>query len=451
MFGLEFRPLIFDSVYGLSVTKRILRGNLKINDFDSGYLFIGPFSSGKTTLSRIFARSILCENRLPDMSPCNVCQSCKNFLEGKHPGYLEIDAANNGTKDRIQEIKEILRYESITGKKIILFDEAQNITKEGKDALLLQLELGDPNVILIFCTTEVDKMPKTIKSRCSDFRLPEPSENDIIEKLEKICEIKDLKFNRDALHMIVLSVGRHYRDAENKLRQVSMLGDITIENVKSVVSLYDSEITSMLLALPNDLSTAINISDNLISLMDVRQIYNSILRLINDSIKNMNNVTFGSQDYSKIIGSLRNSFGSTLFEILDYVINKDRLNDVTMFQSDLLILHYKFLKGGFKFKAFDVPEEYKVVGKKEKDSSQNEGREILKDRSLEPWEKDDKLRSLKMKRLQTDKNESVEEKVSKKWGPETKFNVPNQPEKSKISKEKFAEIVDGGIVEPDRI
>lgn len=449
MFGTEFRPLTFDSVYGLPVLKKVLIGNLKANIFDAGYLFIGPYSSGKTTISRLFARSILCENRAEDMSPCNECPSCKAFLEGRHAGYLEIDAANNGTKDKIQEIKEVLKYESVVGKKIILFDEAQNITKEGKDALLLQLEMDDPNVILIFCTTEVDKMPSTIKSRCCDFRLSEPSEKDILQKLEDICKIKDLKYSRDALHMIVLAVGRHYRDAENKLRQVSMLGDITIENVKAVVALYDSEITTMLLALPNNLSAAVKTSESLMEAMDIRQIYNSTLRLLNDAIKSTCGVVFDSSDYTKIVNSLRNNFGNTLFELLDYIMCKERLNDVTMFQSDILILHYKFVKGGFKFKAFEAPVEQVDRNKKRADD-QNEGRDILQDKSLEPWEKDDKLRSLKIKKLQSEKNEKVPEMVSKKWGPEIKDGVPDQPEKSKLTKEQFTEIV-GGAVESEKI
>jgi DNA polymerase III gamma/tau subunit len=280
--------------------------------------------------------------------------------------------------------------------------------------------------------------------------LPEPSEKDIIQKLIKICELKDLKYEMDALHIILRATGRHYRDAENKMRQVSMLGDVSIENVKLVVSLYDNEISAMLLALPSDLSTAIRMSEKLISFMDIRQMYDSILRLLNDSIKNMNGVTFESADYTNIIGSLRNSFGNTLFEILDYVLNKNRLNEVTVFQSDILILHYKFLKGGIKFKAFDAPEEVTQV--KKRTDTQDEGREILDDKTLQPWEKDDKLRVLKAKKLQTEKVEQVTETVSKVWGPEMKSKVPEQPIKSNssITKEQFTQIV-GGIIEPDRI
>ena len=150
MFGIKYRPLSFKGIYGLPVVKKVLQKILSTGVYDPGYLFEGAYSSGKTTISRIFARSILCENRLEDMSPCNVCESCRAFLENRHMDYIEIDAANNGTKDKIQDIKELIKYESITGTKIILYDEAHNISKDGKDALLAQLEKEDSNVIIIF-------------------------------------------------------------------------------------------------------------------------------------------------------------------------------------------------------------------------------------------------------------------------------------------------------------
>jgi hypothetical protein len=205
----------------------------------------------------------------------------------------------------------------------------------------------------------------------------------------------------------------------------------------------------MLLALPNNLSAAVKTSESLMEAMDIRQIYNSTLRLLNDAIKSTCGVVFDSSDYTKIVNSLRNNFGNTLFELLDYIMCKERLNDVTMFQSDILILHYKFVKGGFKFKAFEAPVEQVDRNKKRADD-QNEGRDILQDKSLEPWEKDDKLRSLKIKKLQSEKNEKVPEMVSKKWGPEIKDGVPDQPEKSKLTKEQFTEIV-GGAVESEKI
>lgn len=441
MFGVKFRPLSFNDVFGLYFVKETLSNIIRIGEYDPGYLFTGPFSSGKTTISRIFARSILCLDRQKDMSPCNKCSSCKAFLQDKHPGYLEIDAANNGSKDRVKDIKESLKLESLTGIKIILFDEAHNISKEGKDALLAQLELSDSNVIIIFCTTEPDKMPKTLSSRCMSFQFLQPLELDIIKKLEKICQVENIEYNKEALYTIIRSTGRHYRDAENKLRQISLLGPVSFENVNKSVVLYDKEISLMLMHIPEDLSSAINISDYLVVHMDVNRIYYTILRLLNDSIKLLNGVAFESASYASILKDLKGKYGTMLFELLDYILSKNKLNDLTFFQSDLLVLHYKFQKGGIKFKPFDTPK--KTVEKKENITASDE-RSIIEDKNLQPWERDNLLRELKMKRLNVAKEKRVNEKVSKKWGPEKKEKEPEQFEKNLLSSEDFSKIIDGG-------
>lgn len=440
MFGVKFRPLTFNDVFGSDFIKSTLSNIIKIGEYDPGYLFTGPFSSGKTTISRIFARSILCLNRQEDMSPCNKCSSCRAFLEDKHPGYLEIDAANNGSKDRVKDIKESLKLESLTGIKIIHFDEAHNISKEGKDALLAQLELLDSNVIIIFCTTEPDKMPKTLSSRCLSFQFLQPLESDIIKKLEKICRYEKIEYDKEALHTIVRSTGRHYRDAENKLRQISLLGQVSFENVNKMVTLYDKEISMMIMDIPEDLSSVLKISDYLVAHMDVNRVYYTILRLLNDSIKFLNGVTFESVSYTSILKDLKNKYGTMLFELLDYILNKNKLNDLTFFQSDLLILHYKFQKGGIKFKPFDAPK--RTFEKKEDDTVSDE-RAIIEDKNLQPWERDNLLRELKMKRLNVTKENKVKEKVSEKWGPEQKENIPKQFEKNELSSEDFGKIVNG--------
>lgn len=440
MFGVKFRPLTFNDVLGLDFIKDTLSNIIKTEEYDPGYLFTGPFSSGKTTISRIFARSILCSNRQKDMSPCNKCASCRAFLENKHPGYLEIDAANNGSKDRVKDIKESLKLESLTGIKIILFDEAHNISKEGKDALLAQLELSDSNVIIIFCTTEPDKMPKTLSSRCITFQFLQPLESDIIKKLEKICEFEKIEYDGEALHTIVRATGRHYRDAENKLRQISLLGPVSFENVNKIVVLYDKEISIMLIKIPEDLSAAIKISDYLVAHMDVNRVYYTILRLLNDSIKFLNGIVFESISYTSILKDLKNRYGSLLFELLDYILNKNKLNDLTFFQSDLLILHYKFQKGGIKFKPFDAP---KKTAEKTENIMTLDERTIIEDKNLQPWERDNLLRELKMKRLNVKKENRVTEKVSKKWGPEQKDKIPKQFEKNDLSSEDFGKIIEG--------
>ena len=445
MYGVEFRPLNFDSVLGLGVTKDILKAILKGGSYDPGYLFIGSHSTGKTTLGRIFARSVFCTNKKEDMSPCNTCKSCKMFLENRHPGYLEIDAANNGNKEDIQNIKERLSYESVSDYFIILFDEAHNISTAGKDSLLLQLEKINNNIILLFCTTEPDKMPDTISSRCIQFLLQNPSEKDVRDKLTEICKNKELEYDPEALFTIVRGTGRHYRDAENKLKQVSYLGNISNDNVKKVVSLYDEEITAMLLTLSYDLSKAMQISDFLVSCMNVKNIYENILKIINDSIKFMNGISFDSERYNNLLKTLSKQYGNSLFEVLNYILSKNKLTDLTMFQTDLLILHYKFLRGGF-----DPQEVKSIEGVKAqespKDSTKEKGSVIktIKDiQELPPGEKEDVVRAYKNDRRNQGKDSRVAEKVSDKWGPEVKENVTPMLHKKEVTRDVISKVLQG--------
>jgi DNA polymerase III subunit gamma/tau len=381
------------------------------------------------------------------MSPCNTCPSCISFLEDRHPGYLEIDAATNSGKDRIQEIKDSLKFESVAHKKIILFDEAHGISKDGKDALLKQLETEDPNVLFLFCTTELEKMPDTIRSRCIEFHLPEPSESLIVEKLKTICDVKKLPYDPEALEIIVRASGRHYRDAENKLRQVSILGDISVDNVQQVVTLYDQDVVEMLMALPKDLSKAMQIADQLTSKMDIRSIYHSILRILNDAIKHSVGVPFDSERYSSLLKLIKAQYESLLFEILDFILSKNRLSDLVYFQSDLLILHHKFAKGGLNFKGFVPPVDDEQGAKKEK----KESREVTDTKNLPPWQRDEVLRKLRMEKLQkADTSGKLPEKVSNKWGPEIVEKTPAQIKKSKLSPQEFRKMM-GDVVEGEEV
>lgn len=449
MFGVEFRPLDFESVYGLDTVKDVLRGALKSQDYDPGYLLAGSYSSGKTTIGRIFARAVLCPNKSSDMSPCNQCPSCRSFIEERNPGYLEIDAANNGTKDRIQSIKETLQYESISGYKIILFDEAHRISKEGKDALLTQLERIRNNVILLFCTTEIEKMPPEIASRCLEFHFPDPTEKEIVRKLKDICEVKDLSYKDQALRMIVRSGGRHFRDAENRLRQVSLLGDITEENVKKVATTYDKEIAALLLYLSTDISKSLKVADYLVTKMDVRRLYHNILAMLNDAVKSMNGVIFLDEHYHSLLRKLEERYDKTLYEMVSHILGKNRLNDVTFFTSDLMVMHYKFKKGGFKVEGFSGRPSQSDPVSKEPSEKEKFKKETLEDENLEPWERDERVRAFKMRNIKKGPDAKVPERVSDSWGPEEKKGAFNR-EKAKLTPKEFERIVRGDL-EPDKI
>jgi DNA polymerase III subunit gamma/tau len=450
MFGTKYRPLDFDSVFGLDDIKDILKAIIKSDQYDPAYLFEGDYSSGKTTLGRLFSRSILCHNRKEDMSPCNECPSCLDFLAERNTSYIEIDAANNGSKEKIQELLELLKYESVSGKMIIFIDECHEISKAGKDALLIELEKENKNVIVIFGTTNRDKMPPTLRSRCVEFQLPQPTESNVLRKLEKICELNSLKYTQDALFNIVQASGRHYRDAEIKLELASRLGDIDETNVGKVVTLYTKEIAYLLVALSYDLTKTFKAAEYLLSRSNTKDIYERILMMINDTIKYSQGFTFESNSYVEILKMLSKQYGSSLFEVLDYIISKQRLNDLTLFHSDLLIIHYKFLQSHFDPKEI-VVSKASPTGSGTASSSTSVkldgtmGLDYINKQP--PWEREDLIRQIKHKKTKEFQDDRISEKVSEEWGPQKKEPTADKKAllRGKITKEAFREAVKGTL------
>jgi len=443
MFGTEFRPLDFKSVLGLDNIKEILSSALVKSMIDPAYLFVGSLSSGKTTLARIFARSILCEKKQEDGSPCNQCHSCKSFLEDRNPGYIEIDAANNSSKDKIKELFESLRYESVAQKRIILFDECHNLSKEAKDALLKQTEDPIDNVVFLFCTTEVDKMPGTLRSRCIEIQLNQPTELDVQKKLVSICDLKGIEYDQDALHMLARSSGRYYRFAENKLRTVSYLGAVSVENVNKVSPAYTEEVVNMLVTLSYDLTEALKICDFLISRMNVKLIYQNLLSVIVDAIKFSTDIITDSPFYNSLLKKVAVQYGASLYEILSYIIEKNRFTDTTMLQSDILVMHYKFLRDQFAPKNPVSVKSPVFEETKERQPKKVEGPSSLNEiASLPGWKKEEAVRNIVQKKRLENRDDRVDEKFSEACGLDVVKNIP-KANRSSISPEEFRKRLGG--------
>ena len=446
MFSTKYRPQDFKSVLGLDVQKEILQNILRKQEYDPAYLFSGDWSTGKTTLARIFARSIFCQNRKEDMSPCNECFSCREFLAERHPGYIEIDAANNGTKDKIKEIRDSLSYDTVSGRLVILYDEAHNISKEGKDAWLKELEKEYENVHLIFCTTEIDKMPDSLRSRCMQFTINHPTEAHIKDKLRFISLQNNLNVEDDALSAIVQGVGCHYRDAENKLRQISFLGDISLENTKKVVNIYNEEVSKMLIALSVDINEVMAIADFLVSRMTIKEIYNNIIRMLIDSLRLINGLVTESSTYNAILTNVAKQYGESLYEVIDFILSKNRFNDLSLFQSDLLLIHYKYLRSQFDPKVAVVsPGQSNVPAADSSEKQKGNKMEDLKTVSS-PWERAEIIRNLKKEKKDAG-DSRVPEVVSSEWGLHVdKFGVGSILKKE-ITPEQFGKKVRGQLDE----
>lgn len=168
-FARKYRPKDFDSVVGQEHVVNTLKNAINLNKVSHGYIFAGPRGVGKTTIARILTKSLNCEKGITD-KPCGICENCIEVDKGSFPDMYEIDAASNRGIDDIRSLKENVNYAPIKGRyKVYIIDEAHMLTREAFNALLKTLEEPPPNNIFILATTELHKIPDTIRSRTQIF------------------------------------------------------------------------------------------------------------------------------------------------------------------------------------------------------------------------------------------------------------------------------------------
>lgn len=263
---IKYRPRVYSDVLGQEATIAILREYVRSGrGFRQSYLFCGGHGSGKTTLGRILARALLCESP-KDGEPCDECFSCRNLLEnGTSADFVEVDAATNSGKADVAKIVEEIAYSTFSGKRrIYLFDESHQLSKDALDALLKPLEDNiqgseDKRLTCIFCTTEPERMRATILSRCAPAFVVQPQKpTHIAKRLEDICSKEGIEADPEMLVLIAEVTECHIRDALKAIEGVSMLGGITRENVTSYLHLdLNSAYLDLLTAIGGDLSAAL--------------------------------------------------------------------------------------------------------------------------------------------------------------------------------------------------
>ena len=241
----DYRPQNFSEVIGQNHIKITLQNELSSEQMAQAYLFCGPRAVGKTTLARVLAKALNCTTRKDkDFEPCNKCANCLSITQGNNLDVIEIDAASNTGVDNVRE--NIIAFSRVapnnTKFKVFIIDEVHMLSISAFNALLKIIEEPPTYVVFILCTTEIQKVPNTIISRCQRFDFKRISVSDIVKKLTLIANKEKIAVDQEVLESVARRSGGHLRDAESLLGQIFSLGDktISLEQAELVMPHYNS-------------------------------------------------------------------------------------------------------------------------------------------------------------------------------------------------------------------
>ncbi len=365
-----YRPQTFDEVAGQEHIVKTLKNALATGKIAHAYLFAGPRGTGKTTMAKLFAKALNCEEGIGHQ--CNSCKNCVSIIEGNHPDVLELDAASNNGVDEIRELIDKVKYGTILGRyKVYIIDEVHMLSAGAFNALLKTLEEPPEHVIFILATTEPHKILPTILSRCQRYDFTKVSEVDIKERLKAILLNEDVEYVEDAVELIVSLADGGMRDALSILEKVLAYSNnrLVVEDVLNIFALESKEEKIKLLKsiVSHDMSDVLSRLNNYVTKgTDIKRLTEDLLSILKDI------VIYNSSNIGNYLESLKEEEASDLAK---YISNEQALKMIDILLSaikdyknvtsinplfEITLIKLTSLDGASQTKVFESP---KVVEK----------------------------------------------------------------------------------------
>ena len=320
----KYRPTNFDEVVGQTHIIQTLKNAIVQNRIAHAYLFCGPRGTGKTSIAKIFAKTLNCTNSQD--APCGVCENCKMAANGSHPDIIEIDAASNNGVDEVRNLIDKVKYAPMQGKyKIYIIDEVHMMTSGAFNALLKTIEDPPAHVIFIFATTEPNKVLPTIISRCQRFDFNKVSMHDIKYRLSVVCKNEGIEIDENGLTLIAQLADGGMRDALSILDQCVAYcsSHIDVNDIRKIYGVVTSE--------------------------DIGKLFYSVYKKDVDSfVKDIQKYSDMGMDIKRLTADFIHMLKDSL--ILDYSENSTLVSDMN---KDMIRKYFKLAPINFRIKCME--------------------------------------------------------------------------------------------------